>query len=148
MSDQSALPQAPADAAPGPVTEAQEAWIDGYEPGNPWLSKLCLSTPQGIVSYPLTPHTMPELLEGLVMVAQAQQGTTGIPAEEDPADDYDGGQDRGQDRGQPTSLHDGRAARVTGWAVVHDLWEEADSRVRFIMGAVVVCLLILGIILS
>uniref|UniRef100_A0AAU2JTR2 Uncharacterized protein n=1 Tax=Streptomyces sp. NBC_00049 TaxID=2903617 RepID=A0AAU2JTR2_9ACTN len=146
MSDQSALPQAPADAAPGPVTEAQEAWIDGYEPGNPWQSKLCLSTPQGTVTYPLTPHTMPELLEGLVMVAQAQQGTTGIPLENEPADDHDG--DGGQDPAKSTSLHDGRAARVTGWAVVHDLWEEGDSRVRFIMGAVVVCLLILGMIFS
>lgn len=144
MSDQYALPQAPADAAPAPVTEAQDAWIDGYEPGNPWQSKLCLSTPHGTVSYPLTPHTMPELLEGLVLVAQAQQGTAGIPDhDEDAAAD---GQDGGSS--QVSGLHDGRAARMTGWTVVHDLWEQGDAKVRFIMGAVVVGLLVLGIILS
>ncbi|MET9320860.1 hypothetical protein ABZX75_11840 [Streptomyces sp. NPDC003038] len=142
MSDQYALPQAPADAVPGPMIEAQHAWIDGYEPGNPWQSKLCLQTPQGTVSYPLTPHTMPELLEGLVLVAQAQQGTTGMP---DPDEDEPQG---GQDPAQSTSIHDGRAARMTGWAVVHELWEREDPKVRFIMGAVVVGLLILGIILS
>ncbi|MFD4046202.1 hypothetical protein ACFWSF_11300 [Streptomyces sp. NPDC058611] len=144
MSDHYALPQAPADATPIPVTEAQEAWIDGYEPGNPWQSKLCLSSPQGTVTFPLTPHTMPELLEGLVLVAQAQQGTAGIPDnDEDAAAD-------GQDDGpyQASGLHDGRAARMTGWAVVHDLWEQGDAKVRFIMGAVVVGLLLLGIILS
>ncbi|WP_405491504.1 hypothetical protein [Streptomyces sp. NBC_00096] len=135
MSDQYALPQQNV----GPATEAQHAWIDGYEPGNPWQSKLCLRTPHGTVAYPLTPHTMPELLEGLVMVAQAQQGTTGTPvADDDPSDDVDTG----------TDLHNGRAARMTGWAVVHDLWEQGDPQVRFIMGAVVVGLLILGIVLS
>ncbi|MGW7098402.1 hypothetical protein [Streptomyces sp. NPDC054838] len=136
MSDQYALPQ---QNVP-PATEAQHAWIDGYEPGNPWQSKLCLQTPHGTVAFPLTPHTMPELLEGLVMVAQAQQGTIGVPAPEDdaPSDDPD----------PAPSLHNGRAARVTGWAVVHDLWEQGDPKVRFIMGAVVTGLLVLGIILS
>ncbi|MEV7519488.1 hypothetical protein [Streptomyces sp. NPDC091371] len=146
MSDQNALPEAPANTVPTPVAEAQHAWIDGYEPGNPWQSKLCLSTPHGTVAYPLTPHTMPELLEGLVMVAQAQQGTIGVP---DPdGDDAAEDLDDGQESAQGTSLHDGRAARVTGWAVVHDLWEKGDQNVRFIMGAVVIGLLILGIILS
>ncbi|WP_327254238.1 hypothetical protein [Streptomyces sp. NBC_01244] len=157
MSDQNALPQqnvspapAPADgtfAPVPPVIDAQEAWIDGYEPGNPWQSKLCLQTPYGTVSYPLTPHTMPELLEGLVMVAQAQQGTAGIPDpdEDDAADGPDG--DR-QDPAHGTTIHDGRAARMTGWTVVHELWEREDPKVRFIMGAVVVGLLILGIVLS
>ncbi|MFJ5808024.1 hypothetical protein OG906_09640 [Streptomyces sp. NBC_01426] len=144
MSDQYALPQAPADAAPAPATEARNAWIEGYEPGNPWQSKLCLSTPHGTVSYPLTPHTMPELLEGLVLVAQAQQGTAGIPEPDEDA--AAGGPDDGPS--QASSLHDGRAARMTGWTVVHDLWEQGDARVRFIMGAVVVGLLLLGIILS
>ncbi|MFF5701993.1 hypothetical protein ACFY7H_05780 [Streptomyces sp. NPDC012794] len=51
----------------------------------------------------------------------------------------------GQAVEQGISLHDRRAARLTGWAVVHDLWEEGDSRVRFIVGSVVVCLLIPGI---
>ncbi|MGW0364346.1 hypothetical protein [Streptomyces sp. NPDC002990] len=149
MSDQYALPQqnvppapAPADQGAAPVTEAEDAWIEGYEPGNPWQSKLCLRTPNGTVAYPLNPHTMPELLEGLVMVAQAQQGTTGMP---DPDEDAPRG---GQDPAQSTSIHDGRAARMTGWAVVHELWEREDPKVRFIMGAVVVGLLILGIILS
>ncbi|MFJ3841399.1 hypothetical protein ACIPY6_38640 [Streptomyces sp. NPDC090054] len=145
MSDEYALPQAPADAEPGPVTEAQHAWIDGYEPGNPWQSKLCLRTPQGTVSYPLTPHTMPDLLEGLVLVAQAQQGVTGIP--EGDGQDEDGRHDDPNADPGP-GLQGGRAARMTGWALVHDLWEEGDSKVRFIMGAVVVALLVLGIVLS
>ncbi|MGW7343640.1 hypothetical protein [Streptomyces sp. NPDC054854] len=145
MSDEYALPQAPADAGTGPVTEAQHAWIDGYEPGNPWVSKLCLRTPHGTVSYPLTPHTLPDLLEGLVVVAQAQQGVTGPPAEDqDEAEEQHVHQDTGRGR----SIHDGGAARVTGWALVHDLWEKGDSKVRFIMGAIVVALLVLGIFLS
>ncbi|MFE0579103.1 MULTISPECIES: hypothetical protein [unclassified Streptomyces] len=145
MSEQYALPEAPADLAPGPATEAQHAWIAGYEPGNPWQSKLCLSTPQGTVSYPLTPHTMPELLEGLVLVAQAQQGTAGTTA---PADTPEGEPDGAVEEAPSTSLHDGRAARMTGWAVVHDLWERGDTSVRFIMGAAVIGLLVLGIVLS
>ncbi|WP_411084033.1 hypothetical protein [Streptomyces sp. cmx-18-6] len=137
---------APSAGVPAQAVDAQNAWIDGYEPGNPWQAKLCLQTPYGTVAYPLTPHTMPELLEGLVMVAQEQQGATGgsVAAESEL-----GG--TGGERPEPArnpSVHDGRAARLTGWALVHDLWERDDPRVRFIMGAVVVGLLILGIFLT
>ncbi|MFD0146137.1 MULTISPECIES: hypothetical protein [unclassified Streptomyces] len=135
---------ATAPAAPTPPSyEAQHAWIDGYEPGNPWQSRLCFRTEFGTVSYPLTPNTMPELLEGLVIVAQEQQGITGdLTADTDPADDdHDASQ-------TPTSIHDGRAARLTGWAVVHDLWEREDPKTRYIMGGVVVLLLLLGFLLS
>lgn len=151
MSDQTAGPQQPpAAAVPAtPAYEAQNAWIDGYEPGNPWQSRLVFQTEFGTVSYPLTPHTMPELLEGLVMVAQEQQGITGDLAADtpdapgDPADD-----DQRDASATPTSIHDGRAARLTGWAVVHDLWEREDPKARLIMGGVVVVVLLLGIILA
>ncbi|MEU6945810.1 hypothetical protein ABZ957_11365 [Streptomyces sp. NPDC046316] len=135
-------PTAPIPPTPTPPTyEAQHAWIDGYEPGNPWQSRLCFETQFGTVSYPLTPNTMPELLEGLVIVAQEQQGING---DLDLADD-----DQQLDApSTSTSIHDSRAARLTGWAVVHDLWEREDTKARYIMGGVVVALLLLGILLA
>ncbi|MEU7111197.1 hypothetical protein [Streptomyces sp. NPDC046182] len=149
MSDQT--PAAPADPAvaaapapPVPTYNAQHAWIDGYEPGNPWQSRLCFQTEFGTVAYPLTPNTMPELLEGLVLVAQEQQGITGDLAPDTPEtpDPADSPQTTG------SGLHDGRAARLTGWAMVHDLWEREDPKARLIMGAVVVVLLLLGIFIA
>lgn len=145
-----AAPGAPvAPAAPAvPSYNAQHAWIDGYEPGNPWQSRLVFQTEFGTVAYPLTPNTMPELLEGLVMVAQEQQGITGDLDPNDP--DAVGGpadEDR-PDASSATSLHEGRAARLTGWAVVHELWESEDPKARYIMGGVVVALLLLGIFLT
>ncbi|MGW7361920.1 hypothetical protein ACWGI8_00470 [Streptomyces sp. NPDC054841] len=139
---------APAAAPPAQVIGAQAAWIDGYEPGNPWQARLCLQTQYGPVVYPLTPHTMPELLEGLVMVAQEQQGTTDILGPEDPAAGSGADEVDDSEPGRGTGLHDGRAARLTGWAVVHDLWERDDPKARFIMGAVVIGLLVLGIFLT
>ncbi|MFF9015963.1 hypothetical protein ACF09C_23735 [Streptomyces sp. NPDC014870] len=171
MSDQTAGPEYPASAAPpavalpqqpaaeaasaeqpvpaavpaAPRYDAKHAWIDGYEPGNPWQSSLVLQTEFGTVAYPLTPNTMPELLEGLVIVAQEQQGIAGdLTGEETDAD----GEDEASPPADATGLHDGRAARLTGWAVVHDLWEREDPRARYIMGGVVAVLLILGIFLA
>ncbi|MFE5968324.1 hypothetical protein [Streptomyces sp. NPDC056463] len=143
--DPSAAPAAPTPpAAPVPTYNAQHAWIAGYEPGNPWQSSLCFQTEFGTVAYPLTPNTMPELLEGLVLVAQEQQGIAGdfdpgAPETPAPADSP-------QTAGG--SVHEGRAARLTGWAVVHELWEREDPKARLIMGAVVVVLLLLGIFLT
>ncbi|MGW2016436.1 hypothetical protein [Streptomyces sp. NPDC001927] len=128
-----------------PTYDAKHAWIDGYEPGNPWQSRLVLQTEFGTVAYPLTPHTMPELLEGLVVVAQEQQGITGdLTADAPDADD----EDRTASPAGPTSLHDGRAARLTGWAAVHDLWESENPKARYIMGGIVVALLLLGIVFA
>ncbi|MCH0542663.1 hypothetical protein I3F58_24505 [Streptomyces sp. MUM 203J] len=143
-----AAPQFPAEPQPEaapPVIDAKTAWIDGYEPGNPWQSRLCLETPYGTVAYPLTPNTMPDLLEGLVVVAQEQQGITGEP-DPDAQPAMDATSDGPPDH--PESLHDGRTARLTGWALVHSLWEREDPRARFVMGAVVVALLLLGIVLT
>ncbi|MFJ3581234.1 hypothetical protein ACIPPS_03205 [Streptomyces sp. NPDC090127] len=162
MSDQTAGPEHPAAAAaqpaapvapsPGavptaPAYAAQHAWIDGYEPGNPWQARLVLETEFGTVAYPLTPHTMPELLEGLVMVAQEQQGITGDLDPDDPDVLADADHLEAPQSSSP-SIHDGRAARLTGWAVVHDLWEREDPKARLIMGGVVVVLLLLGIFLT
>lgn len=151
MSEQKLHPWQDAGTAPEtpepPSVDADHAWISGYEPGNPWQSKLCLRTPHGIVAYPLTPHTMPDLLEGLVVVAQEQQGVTG-----DDLHDFES--DESEDDAEPDeptearSLHNGRAARLTGWAVVHELWEREDPKVRLIMGAIVVAVFVLGILLS
>ncbi|MFJ8161638.1 hypothetical protein ACIRBY_11940 [Streptomyces sp. NPDC096136] len=131
-----------------PSVEAEHAWISGYEPGNPWQSKLCLRTPHGTVAYPLTPHTMPDLLEGLVVVAQEQQGVTGADALYDAdADETEVGPEP-DEPAEPTSIHNGRAARLTGWSVVHELWEREDPKVRLIMGAIVVTVFALGMFLS
>ncbi|MDX3521351.1 hypothetical protein [Streptomyces scabiei] len=148
--------QAPAPAAaavPVPqVFQADRAWVDGYEPGNPWQSRLCVETPYGTFAYPLTPNTMPELLEQMVLVAQEQQGLpVGFDAdpEDEPATAPANLKDTDEDeQGQPGSLHGGRAARLTGWALVHDLWEREDPTARIVMGAIVVVLLLLGIVLS
>ncbi|MFD8145102.1 hypothetical protein [Streptomyces sp. NPDC059708] len=131
-----------------PPVEAVHAWISGYEPGNPWQSKLCLRTPHGTVAYPLTPHTMPDLLEGLVVVAQEQQGVSGVDAlyEAEPEDVPEAEPSAYVPR-RP-SMHNGRAARLTGWAAVHELWEREDPKVRLAMGAIVVVVFVLGILLS
>ncbi|MFE7093236.1 hypothetical protein [Streptomyces erythrochromogenes] len=137
-----------AEHAEAPVADAEHAWIAGYEPGNPWQAKLCLRTAHGTVAYPLTPHTMPDLLEGLVVVAQEQQGVTGADALYDA--DAEGAEDDARTDGpaETASLHNGRAARLTGWAVVHELWEREDPKVRLVMGAIVLAVFTLGILLS
>ncbi|WP_060886854.1 hypothetical protein [Streptomyces caniscabiei] len=146
---------APAAAVPMPqVFPADRAWVDGYEPGNPWQARLCVETPYGTFAYPLTPNTIPELLEPIVLVAQEQQGLpVGFDAEPEPdaepgtapVNAEDGDED---EQGQTNNLHGGRAARLTGWALVHDLWEREDPTARIVMGAIVVVLLLLGIVLS
>ncbi|WP_327728496.1 hypothetical protein OG250_19255 [Streptomyces sp. NBC_00487] len=132
------------------VFQADQAWVDGYEPGNPWQARLCMETPYGTFTYPLTPHTIPELLEQMVLVAQEQQGLpVGFDADDEPgAVPGDGGDTDDDQQGQSVGLHGGRAARLTGWALVHDLWEREDPTARIVMGAVVVVLLFLGIILT
>ncbi|MGW0841191.1 hypothetical protein ACWD26_13650 [Streptomyces sp. NPDC002787] len=139
---------APAPAAvPLPqVHQADHAWVDGYEPGNPWQARLCVETPYGTFAYPLTPNTIPELLEQMVLVAQEQQGLpVGFDAGPEPETVPEGGEDQ---QGPDTDLHSGRAARLTGWALVHDLWEREDPTARIVMGAIVVVLLLLGIVLA
>ncbi|WP_216588445.1 hypothetical protein [Streptomyces brasiliscabiei] len=132
------------------VFQAEQAWVDGYEPGNPWQARLCMETPYGTFTYPLTPHTIPELLEQMVLVAQEQQGLpVGFDAGPETGAHPEDGDDTEEDQqGQAAGLHGGRAARLTGWALVHDLWEREDPTARIVMGAVVVVLLLLGIILT
>ncbi|WP_086802697.1 hypothetical protein [Streptomyces caniscabiei] len=140
-------------AVPMPqVFPADHAWVDGYEPGNPWQARLCVETSYGTFAYPLTPNTIPELLEQMVLVAQEQQGLpVGFDADPEaepetaPANAEDGDED---EQDQAGHLHGGRAARLTGWALVHDLWEREDPTARIVMGAIVVVLLLLGIVLS
>ncbi|EMF53041.1 MULTISPECIES: hypothetical protein [Streptomyces] len=132
------------------VFQADQAWVDGYEPGNPWQARLCMETPYGTFTYPLTPHTMPELLEQMVLVAQEQQGLpVGFDADPETGALPEDGEDADADQhGQAAGLHGGRAARLTGWALVHDLWEREDPTARIVMGAVVVVLLLLGVFLT
>ncbi|MFF3328777.1 hypothetical protein ACFYWX_04330 [Streptomyces sp. NPDC002888] len=137
------VPQAPQ------VFQAEHAWVDGYEPGNPWQSRLCVQTPYGTYAYPLTPNTIPELLEQMVLVAQEQQGLpVGLDAEPEQAGPAEDAQDEDEQGHLANRLQGGRAARMTGWAVVHDLWEREDPTARIVMGAVVVGLLLLGIFLT
>ncbi|WP_245654438.1 hypothetical protein [Streptomyces violens] len=154
MSEQYAHPQPddpraqgyaqPPAAAPQTLA-AQHAWVAGYQPGNPWQAQLCMQTPYGTVAYPLTPHTMPELLESLVLVAQEQQGVpAGLDASPGAAEHTEGPDEDSED----ATMHNGRAARLTGWALVHDLWERDDPTARIVMGAVVVALLVLGVFLA
>ncbi|MFI8994396.1 hypothetical protein [Streptomyces sp. NPDC053542] len=153
MSEQYAHPQpddpraqGPAQPAAAPQTlAAQHAWVAGYEPGNPWQAQLCMQTQYGTVAYPLTPHTMPELLESLVLVAQEQQG---VPAGLDASPGADRPVETPEGEAEEATLHNGRAARLTGWALVHDLWEREDPTARLVMGAVVVALLVLGVFLA
>ncbi len=108
-----------------------------------------MDTPQGTVTYPLTPHTIPELLEQMVLVAQEQQG---LPVGLDAGETVPGGQSDGsgtedpdEDEGQ---LKGGKVSRMTGWAVVNDLWEREDPTIRIAMGAVVVVLLLVGVFIA
>ncbi|GGQ90181.1 hypothetical protein [Streptomyces asoensis] len=139
---------APQPAQAPQVFQAEHAWIDGYEPGNPWQASLCVKTPYGTFAYPLTPNTIPELLEQMVLVAQEQQGMP-VGFDEEPelsSPDEEALEEEQQASG--SDIHNGRAARLTGWAVVHDLWEREDPTARIVMGAVVVVLLLLGIVLT
>ncbi|MFI7295433.1 hypothetical protein [Streptomyces sp. NPDC050121] len=142
------VPQAPQAPQVPQVFQADHAWVDGYEPGNPWQARLCVQTPYGTFAYPLTPNTIPELLEQMVLVAQEQQGLP-VGFDEDPEPLPMDGEDPDEDQqASPSSIHSGRAARMTGWAVVHDLWEREDPTARIVMGAIVVALLLLGIVLT
>ncbi|MFF1543692.1 hypothetical protein [Streptomyces sp. NPDC058291] len=136
-------------AVPAPqVFQAEAAWVDGYEPGDPWQARLCVQTPYGTFVYPLTPNTIPELLEQMVLVAQEQQGLpVGFEETAEPEPVESGGEE-GDQPGAAPGLHDGRAARLTGWAVVHDLWEREDPTARIVMGAIVAALLLLGVFLT
>ncbi|MET7605100.1 hypothetical protein ABZS96_21730 [Streptomyces avermitilis] len=141
-------PAAVPHAVPAPqVFQTDRAWVDGYAPGNPWQSRLCVETPYGTFAYPLTPHTMPELLEALVVVAQEQQGLP-VGIDEDPEPGARPGEEDEEQARAASRLPGSRAARMTGWAVVHDLWEREDPTARIVMGAVVVGLLLLGIFLT
>ncbi|WP_215448068.1 hypothetical protein [Streptomyces sp. ATCC 21386] len=144
---------APAVAPMPQVFPADRAWVDGYEPGNPWQARLCVETPYGTFAYPLTPNTIPELLEQMVLVAQEQQGLpvgfdADPEAEAEPGTAPANAEDTDEDEQEQPGLHGGRAARLTGWALVHDLWEREDPTARIVMGAIVVVLLLLGIVLS
>lgn len=149
MSDENEVPQAVPQGPQAPqVFQAEHAWVDGYEPGNPWQARLCVQTPYGTYTYPLTPNTIPELLEQMVLVAQEQQGLpVGLDADSEPSGPAVEAQDE-DEQGLGNRLQGGRAARMTGWAVVHDLWEREDPTARIVMGAVVVGLLLLGVFLT
>lgn len=138
---------APQPAQAPQVFQAERAWVDGYEPGNPWQASLCVETPYGTFAYPLTPNTIPELLEQMVLVAQEQQGMP-VGFEEDPDPSSPDEEVVDEEQASASDIHSGRAARLTGWAVVHDLWEREDPTARIVMGAVVVVLLLLGIVLT
>ncbi|MER6960875.1 MULTISPECIES: hypothetical protein [unclassified Streptomyces] len=127
--------------------QSDRAWVDGYEPGNPWQARLCVETPYGTFAYPLTPNTIPELLEQMVLVAQEQQGLP-VGIDDDEPSTSDGDDDSEEQQPVGARLQSGRAARMTGWAVVHDLWEREDPTARIVMGAIVVLLLLLGIVLT
>jgi hypothetical protein len=143
LSDQNASPYPPQQIFP-----ADRVWVEGYEPGDPWQARLCVETPYGIFSHPLTPNTIPDLLEPLVLVAQEQQGIAGgldAAVEAPQPGDEDADEDQ---EGQPAHPPGSRAARMTGWTLVHDLWERDDPTARIVMGAIVVGLLLLGIVLT
>ncbi|MER6788418.1 hypothetical protein ABT330_28050 [Streptomyces sp. NPDC000658] len=139
------VPQAPQAAQ---VFQAEHAWVDGYEPGNPWQASLCVETPYGTFAYPLTPNTMPELLEQMVLVAQEQQGLPVGFDEEPEAPRTDDEAVEEDEQSLTARLQGGRAARLSGWSVVHELWEREDPTARIVMGAIVVVLLLLGIFLT
>ncbi|MDX2679440.1 hypothetical protein [Streptomyces soliscabiei] len=130
------------------VFQAERAWVDGYEPGNPWQARLCVETPYGTFAYPLTPNTIPELLEQMVLVAQEQQGLP-VGFDEDPEpQSADAAAVDEEQQGLTARLQGGRAARMSGWSVVHDLWEREDPTARIVMGAIVAVVLLLGIFLT
>ncbi|SOD75711.1 hypothetical protein SAMN06272781_3524 [Streptomyces sp. 1222.2] len=147
------VPSAPAHVAqPTPVPQmfqADRAWVDGYEPGNPWQARLCMETPYGTFVHPLTPNTIPDLLEPLVLVAQEQQGMpVGFGPDEDPGpedEDVDGEDD---EQRWSRRVQSGRAARLSGWSAVHNLWQREDPTARIVMGGIVVLVLLIGILVS
>jgi len=130
------------------VFQADRVWVDGYEPGNPWEARLCVETPYGTFVHPLTPHTIPELLEPMVLVAQEQQGLPVGFDEEPEAPSSDEGAVEEDEQSLAARLQGGRAARLSGWSVVHELWEREDPTARIVMGAIVVILLLLGVFLT
>jgi hypothetical protein len=86
----------------------------------------------------------------MVLVAQEQQGLpVGIDTEPEPEASVPAAGAADEDeQSLGDRLQSGRAARLTGWAVVHDLWEREDPTARIVMGAIVVALLLLGIFLT
>ncbi|MFD8934636.1 hypothetical protein ACFV0R_05165 [Streptomyces sp. NPDC059578] len=147
-------PMAPAHAAQPTLVpqtfQAGRTWVDGYEPGNPWQARLCMETPYGTFVHPLTPHTIPDLLEPLVLVAQEQQGMpVGFEPDEHPGPvDEDVDDDVADEQHWSQRVQSGRAARLSGWSAVHNLWQREDPTARIVMGAIVVGVLLIGILVS
>jgi len=124
------------------VLQAGEAFIDGYDPANPWQSELCLATDNGdtIVVFPLNPSTLPALLGQLRQVQHAQATVTGAPSPTAGLDPDDDGADE-QDQGVTD-----RARRWSGWSGVNVAWQRPFSRITMI--AIVVIALAVGALLS
>ncbi|QFQ99488.1 hypothetical protein F9278_28790 [Streptomyces phaeolivaceus] len=147
------VPSAPSHVAqPTPVPQmfqAARTWIDGYEPGNPWQARLCMETPYGTFVHPLTPNTIPDLLEPLVLVAQEQQGMpVGFETDEDPGPVDEDIDDVADEERWSQRVQGGRAARLSGWSAVHNLWQREDPTARIVMGAIVVVVLLIGVLVS
>ncbi|GAQ64187.1 hypothetical protein [Streptomyces scabiei] len=147
------VPSVPAHVAqPTPVPQmfqADRAWVDGYEPGNPWQARLCMETPYGTFVHPLTPNTIPDLLEPLVLVAQEQQGMpVGFGPDEDPGPEDEDVDVEDDEQHWSRRVQSGRAARLSGWSAVHNLWQREDPTARIVMGGIVVLVLLIGILVS
>ncbi|MBZ3907013.1 hypothetical protein [Streptomyces griseiscabiei] len=147
------VPSAPEQVAqPIPVAQlfqADRTWVDGYEPGNPWQARLCMETPYGTFVHPLTPNTIPDLLEPLVLVAQEQQGMpVGFESDEDSGPVGEDVDDVADEQHWSRRVQGGRAARLSGWSAVHNLWQREDPTARIVMGAIVVVVLLIGILVS
>ncbi|WP_254408459.1 hypothetical protein [Streptomyces sp. AC495_CC817] len=128
---------------------ADRTWVDGYEPGNPWQARLCMETPYGTFVHPLTPNTIPDLLEPLVLVAQEQQGMpVGFEPEEALGPDDEAADGAVDEQRWSQRVQSGRAARMSGWSAVHALWQREDPTARIVMGAIVVVVLLIGILVS
>ncbi|MFE6779042.1 hypothetical protein [Streptomyces sp. NPDC057702] len=147
------MPQ-PVVAAPGmgtvqqslpQMSQAERAWVAGYKPGDPWQATLCLQSPQGIMTFPLTPNTLPDLLDELMQVAQEQLGVD-LGPDEEPAEADEEAQPAPAAR--PAGTEGNRWTRLSGWATVHDLWEREDPTARIIMFVGVAALVLLGVILA
>lgn len=115
------------------IRPAEEAQIVNFQEDNPWLARLYIGDYQAGFEFPLTPVTLPPLLDQLTAVAAAQKVPAQWPGSSAP-------QLKAPQENQPQKSAVGRAAHATarwtgnaaktvsGKKMVDKAWEHPTGR--------------------
>lgn len=127
------------------IQPADEALVVNFDETDPWLSRLYVGDAHSGFEYPLTPSTLPPLLDQLTSVAEAQKlpsQWTGSPAETPPAKNKSAA---GRAVGTAAKWTAGAAKTVSGKKAVDKAMDNPLGR-RIIFGVSAVLALIIAVV--